>query len=106
MNSTDMTYAGVSTATPPAVGLRCSALGQWTVRIAPTATSAQGTGLSGGAVRLRGLATAASTTGAPFGTDPSTFRPTTAPQGLAVAGVPAEHISTTPGDLPPEDPLS
>ena len=113
MNSTDTTYAGVSTVTPPAVGLRCAASAELVVRMAPYAAPENGTGLLVAgtlpAVRLRGLIAVAgtsgsTTTGASFGADalPSVQRP--APKGGDVAGF--EHTSSTPGDLPPEDPLS
>ena len=120
MISTARTVAGVNSETSPAVGLRCSAtteLAAGNVRSAAgnvrSAAPSTGTGLpiAGTAVRLRGLLAAAGTTdfyatGVPFGTDvlPSVQSP--AVTGLAVAGVPARHTSTTPGDLPPEDPLS
>jgi hypothetical protein len=82
--------------------------------MAPLAALYEGTGLpiAGTAtpVRLRGLIAAAgmtgTTTGAFLG---ATVRPsvqTTALPGFAVFGVPVEHPSSTPGDLPPEDPLS
>ena len=113
MISTDMTNAGVSTVTSPAVGLRCSDRSEWTVAMAPYAAPQQGTGLSAAAfpaARLRGLTaatgartTGARTTGAPFGTDHLLSVTTTALPGAALAGDPT---STTPGDLPPEDPLS
>ena len=108
MIGTDMTNAGVSTVTSPAVGLRCSDRSEWTVAMAPYAAPQQGTGLSAAAfpaARLRGLtaATGARTTGAPFGTDRLLSVTTTALPGAALAGDPT---STTPGDLPPEDPLS
>jgi hypothetical protein len=101
--STDTTHTGAGTVTPPAVGM-CSA--DRVVRTAPDAAPWKGTGLpvSGTAspFRLRGLSAA----GAALG---GTVRPsvqTTALPGFAVAGVPVEHPSSTPGDLPPEDPLS
>ncbi|WP_299952193.1 hypothetical protein [uncultured Modestobacter sp.] len=134
MNSTDMTVAGVSTVTSPAVGLRCSLPADRVALMGAYAAPWNGTGLSiaGDATtaRLRGLTAAAGTTGslttgAPVGTDaqPSIEAPvngtpvnetpfietpfieTTALKG-AFAGVPARHTSSTPGDLPPEDPLS
>ncbi|MGY5882809.1 hypothetical protein [Modestobacter lacusdianchii] len=115
MNSTDMTIAGVSTVTSPAVGLRCSLPADRVALMAPYAAPWNGTGLSiaGSAttVRLRGLTAAAGTTGflatgAPIGTDAQPSVQTTALKGNAFAGAPARHTSTTPGDLPPEDPLS
>ena len=115
MNSTDMTYAGVSTVTPPAVGLPCAAAADVVVRMAPYAAPWNGTGLSRTgavpAVRLRGLLAAGGTTrsdatGAPSGTDALPFVQRTTTEDRAVAGVVLEFISSTPGDLPPEDPLS
>ena len=101
MISTDTTYTGAGTVTPPAVGM-CSA-----DRVALAARQAApwtGTGLpvagTASPFRLRGLTAAGSGT---------TVRPsvqTTALPGAAVVGVPVEHPSSTPGDLPPEDPLS
>jgi phage tail tape-measure protein len=99
--STDTTYTGAGTVTPPAVGM-CSA--DRVVLAARQAAPWTGTGLTvagtASPFRLRGL------TAAGFGT---TVRPsvqTTALPGAAVVGVPVEHPSSTPGDLPPEDPLS
>jgi hypothetical protein len=92
--SIDMT-SGAGTVTPPPVGL-CSA--DQVVVMAPYAAPENGTGLpvagTTAPVRPRGLTAA--------------VRPsvqTTAPREFAVAGVPAGHTSSTPGDLPPEDPL-
>ena len=100
MISTDFVSTGAGSVTPPAVGM-CSA-GQ-VVRTAPHAAPFQGTALPTAgtvtAVRLRDLMAAGVVPGA-------TARPsvqTTVQQGFAVIGVPA---SSTPGDLPPEDPLS
>ena len=115
MISTDMTFTGVSTVTPPAVDLRCATSADLVVRMAPYAAPWNGTGLpvAGAlpAVRLRGLMAAAGTTGsiatgARLGTDALPSVQSTASKGFAVAGVDFEHISSTPGDLPPEDPLS
>ncbi|MCZ2838690.1 hypothetical protein [Modestobacter sp. VKM Ac-2985] len=117
MNSTDITTAGVRSVTSPAVVLRCSGPAEWVVSMATAAAPQHGTGLSvagSTTVRLRGLAAAGtaglSTTGARLGTDalPSvqtTSVQTTALKGHAVIGAPARHTSSTPGDLPPEDPL-
>ncbi|MCZ2822239.1 hypothetical protein O2V63_18015 [Modestobacter sp. VKM Ac-2977] len=114
MITTDMTNAGVRTETSPAVGLRCSVPAEWVVAMAPAAAPQYGTGLfSAGsvpAVRLRGLTAAAgttglSTTGARLGTDALPSVQTTALKGNAAIGAPARHTSSTPGDLPPEDPL-
>ena len=91
------TGAGIET--PPAVG-PCSA--DQVVLMAPYAAPWTGTGLPSGATptprRLRGT-----TTGVALA---RLSVPTAALQPFAVAGVPAEHTSTTPGDPPPEDPLS
>jgi hypothetical protein len=98
--STDTTYTGAGTVTPPAVGM-CSA-----DRVALAARQAApwtGTGLPAAGTaspfRLRGLTAAGGTTVRPF-------VQTTALPEAAVIGVPVEHPSSTPGDLPPEDPLS
>ena len=98
MISIDVMTTGAGTVTPPAVGM-CST--DRVVRTAPHAAPWTGTGLpvSGDAspFRLRGLIAA------------GTVRPSvqiTALQGFAVAGVPVEHPSSTPGELPPDDPLS
>jgi hypothetical protein len=98
--STDSNYTGAGTVTPPAVGL-CS-----TVQVVRTAGSVapwSATGLPvAGAVRLRGLTL---TTGASTdATRPSA--PFADRREPAVTGVPTEHTSSTPGDLPPEDPPS
>ena len=111
MISIDTRNTGAGTVTPPAVGM-CST--DRVVRTAPHAAPWTGTGLpaAGPATpfRLRGLIAAAGTTGSTVGVALGvTARPsvqTTALQGFAVAGAPAEHPSSTPGDLPPEDPLS
>jgi hypothetical protein len=97
--STDVKNTGAGTVTPPAVGLCSAGSVDQVVLMAPYAAPWTGTGLPiagpATAVRLRGLA--------------ATVRPsvqTTALPEFAVVGVPTEHISSTPGDLPPEDPLS
>jgi hypothetical protein len=114
--STDTKYTGAGNETPPAVG---ACWGDQVVLMAPVAAPVDGTGLplsgqllSGSVtpIRLRGLTAAAGTTGTTTGAFlGATARPsvqTPAPRGFAVAGVPAEHTSSTPGDLPPEDRLS
>ncbi|MBB3678635.1 hypothetical protein [Modestobacter versicolor] len=107
MIGTDPIYTGAGDATPPAVGL-CSAVlmpgsvAPWTATGLPVAGSAT-------AVRLRGLIAAAGTTGTATGAFTAAARPsvTTAQREFAVVGAPtAEHTSSTPGDLPPEDHLS
>jgi hypothetical protein len=102
-----MKNSGAGTVTPPAVGM-CPA--QQVVLTAPYAAAWRGTGrlLTGTAtpVRLRRRIAAAGTTGAFLGATVRSSVPTTALRQFAVTGVPAEHASSTPGDLPPEDPLS
>jgi hypothetical protein len=108
--SIDMKNSGAGTVTPPAGGM-C-----WAdqVVMAPYAAPWSGTRLpvAGPAtpIRLRGLIAAAGTTGTTAGAFlGATARPsvqTTAQREFAVAGVPVGHTSSTPGDLPPEDPLS
>ena len=99
MISTDSRTTGAGTATPPAVGVCTNVRSVW---MAPTAAPIQGTGLpiAGTAVpfRLRGL----TATGATYGA----VRPSVQEQEFAVVGVLPTHTSSTPGDLPPEDPLS
>jgi hypothetical protein len=109
--SIDMKNSGAGTVTPPAVGMCCSGSADQVVAMAPYTAPWPGTGLpvegTATPVRLRGLTAAAgTTTGAFLG---ATARPsvqTTAQREFAVIGVPAGHTSSTPGDLPPEDPLS
>jgi hypothetical protein len=109
--SIDSTYTGAGTVTPPAVGV-CSA--DRVVQMSGFAAPWNGTGLpiagTTPPVRPRGLTAAAgatgTTTGAFFG---ATVRPSVqipAQPEFAVVGVPTEHTSSTPGALPPEDPLS
>jgi hypothetical protein len=102
--STDTTNTGAGTVTPPAVGM-CSA--DRVVRTAPTAAPWKGTGLpvagTASPFRPRGLSAAGAALG---GTVVRPSVQTTALPGFAVVGVPVEHPSSTPGDLPPEDPLS
>ncbi|WP_369135549.1 hypothetical protein [Modestobacter sp. I12A-02662] len=103
MISIDFVVTGAGIATPPpAVGACTPAWTEQVVRMAPYAAPFQGTGLPVAAttVRLRDLAPEA--TGASTGTPASVQHQTRT--GLAVPGVPAQR--TTPGDLPPEDPLS
>jgi hypothetical protein len=103
-----MKNSGAGTVTPPAVGM-CPA--DQVVLTAPySAWGGTAMPLPGSAtpVRLRRLTAAAGTTGTTTGAF-ATVRPsvqTTALRQFAVTGVPAEHASSTPGDLPPEDPLS
>ena len=99
------TGAGIET--PPAVGA-CSV--DQVVRMAPYAAPWTGTGLpSGGSAtsnRLRGLTIAGTSTGVALGSTARPSVPTTALQPFAVTGDPAGHASSTPGDPPPDDPLS
>ncbi|MEU2347537.1 hypothetical protein [Modestobacter sp. NPDC049651] len=81
------------------------------VRMAAFGAPLQGTGLPvaglGAAVRLRGLggyATAPTGTGWTGLTGTDSTEPTTEPMTGTAFGAPAHR--TTPGDLPPEDPLS
>ncbi|MCU1620145.1 MAG: hypothetical protein JWP68_2448 [Modestobacter sp.] len=111
MISIDIKNSGAGNETPPPVGM-CST-GQVAL-MAPYAAPWSGTRLpvagTATSVRLRGLIAAAGTTGTTTGAFlGATVRPSvqiTAQQEFAVAGVPAGHASNTPGDLPPEDPLS
>ncbi len=101
MISIDLVVTGSGIATPPpAVGACTPAWTEQVVRMAPYAAPFQGTGLPTATVRLRDLAPEA--TGASTGTPATSLHSTRT--GLAVPGVPAQR--TTPGDLPPEDPLS
>jgi hypothetical protein len=89
---------GLGGAAPtPAVGVCAPVWDAQVVRLAPPAAPFQGTGLPSATAtaRLRGLgATGGSIAPAPY----------SARTGLAAPGVPAQR--TTPGDLPPEGPLS
>jgi len=105
--SIDVNDTGAGTVTPPAVGM-CSA--DQVVLMAPVAAPAQGTGLPAAgpatAIRLRSLVPAGPT-GTTTGVVLGATVPTTALRAFAFSGVvPAGHTSSTPGDLPPEDPLS
>jgi hypothetical protein len=112
--SIDTKNSGAGTVPPPAVGLCFSGPADQVVLMAPSAAPWQGTRLpfagTATSIRLRGLVAAAGTTGSTTGAFlGASVRPSvqiTAQQEFAVAGVPAEHASSTPGDLPPEDPLS
>jgi hypothetical protein len=96
--SIDVTTTGAGTVTPPAVGLCSSSSVDRAVLLAPYAAPASGTGLSATgmrtAVRPRSLIAAAGTTAFAGGFLGATVRPS------------VQHASSTPGDLPPEDPLS
>ena len=109
MISIDLMKTGAGTQTPPAVGLCSAGSTDQVVLMAPYAAPCTGTGLpvagSDIAARLRGLTVAAgTTTGVVLGASPSVQ--TNALRDFAVVGIPTEHTSSTPGDLPPEDPLS
>jgi hypothetical protein len=101
--STDFATTGSGFVAPtPVVGACAPAWSEQVVRMAPYAAPFQGTGLPVATtpVRLRDLASdATGGSGAPASSVPNPAR-----TGLAVHGVPAQR--TTPGDLPPEDPLS
>jgi hypothetical protein len=109
--SIDLGTTGAGTVTPPAVGTCSSVSADRVVRMPASVALHQGTGLpvagTATAVRLRGTtATSGTTTGAFLG---ATVRPSvqsTALREFAVVGIPAGPASNTPGDLPPEDPLS
>jgi hypothetical protein len=94
--SIDVKNSGAGTVTPPAVGM-CSA-DQVVLRVRAAAP-----------VHATGLPVAGTATPIRLRVPGTTVRPsvqTTALREFAVVGVPAGHISSTPGDLPPEDPLS
>ena len=98
MNSTATKYTGAGTVTPPAVGT-CSP-GQ-VVLMGACSAPESATGL-----RIAGLPIAgpAGTTGAfPGGTARPSVQSTARRDRVVVR---YEHTSSTPGDLPPEDPLS
>jgi hypothetical protein len=99
VSSIDMTNAGAVTVTPPAVGLCSGPSTDQVVLLAPYAAPWKGTGL-----RFAGPATPARLRS--LIATPCLSRPTTAQREFAVAGVSVQHTSSTPGDLPPEDPLS
>ena len=110
MISTDPKYAGAGNVTPPAVAL-CP-VAQFAL-LSGTAAPWTGTGLPIAgpvtSVRLRGQLAAAGLTGSIVGgVLDATARPTVPTTALraVVPGSPTEHTSSTPGDLPPEDPLS
>ncbi|WP_369139917.1 hypothetical protein [Modestobacter versicolor] len=94
MISNDVIDTGAGTVTPPAVGL-CSAVQD--VRMPGTAALWNATGLPVAGVRLRALASTDAT---------RPYAPIADRREFAVAGAPTEHTSSTPGDLPPEDPPS
>ncbi|MGY1857840.1 hypothetical protein [Modestobacter sp. SYSU DS0290] len=117
MNSTDFVVTGLGVVAPEPAAATCPSAPSprpWTERVvlmAPTAAPFQGTGLpiAPTAVRLRSLYPATDAaleaTGAPYGAGAHLIDPTRT--GLAATGVPAQRTtSTTPGDLPPEDPPS
>ncbi len=97
MISTVTQHTGAVVVTPPAVGTCAPRPAEQVVSMAPFAALLKGTGLSIAGVRtpvrLRGRITDAGTTG--FSTT-----------GVAVPAATDQHKSSTPGDQPPEDPLS
>ena len=108
MNSTDTTTVGTP-ATSPAAGMRAAVLGlgRSSTHGAPSTTT--GLPLAGIAVRLRGATTTGgrfAATGVLSGTDALAYVQLDALRRSATPGGFAEPISSTPGDLPPEGPLS
>ena len=97
MTTTVFQHTGAVVVTPPAVGMCSPRPAEQVVSMAPHAAPWKGTGLPIAGiptpVRLRGLSADAGTTG--FSTT-----------GVAVPAATGQHDSTTPGDQPPEDPLS
>jgi hypothetical protein len=97
VTNTVFQHTGAVVVTPPAVGACSPRPAEQVVSMAPYAAPWKGTGLPiAGAttpVRLRGLIADAGTTG--FSTT-----------GVAVPAATVQHKSSTPGDQPPEDPLS
>ena len=103
MNSTVEKNTGAGAVTPPAVGT-CSPVQAVLMGAYPAPWTTTGLRIAG--LRIAGLAIAGptGTTGAFPG---GTARPSlqiTARRDRVVVGF--EHTSSTPGDLPPEDPLS
>ena len=106
MNSTDTTTVG-TTVTSPAAGLRAAVGNATCTHGAPSTTTALL--FAGTAVRPRGWKADGgryATTGVLSGTD---ALPTVQIDALRLPAMPggtAERTSSTPGDLPPEGPLS
>ena len=108
MISIDFKNSGAGSVTPPAVGM-CSAADQVALK-APYAAPGQGTGLPFAGtttpVRLRPLGAVAGVAGAIARPSVQTTVQTTVRREFAVIGLPVGQTSSTPGDLPPRDPLS
>jgi hypothetical protein len=106
VNSTDTTTVG-TTVTSPAAGLRAAVLNATCTHGAPSTTT--GLPFAGMAVRLRGWKADGgryATTGVLSG---AAALPTVQIDALRLPATPggsAERTSSTPGDLPPGDPLS
>ena len=108
MNSTDTTTVG-TTVTSPAAGMCAAVLGLGWSNSHRTPLSTTGLPFAGTAVRLRGPKAAAglfATTGVLSGTDALPTVQIDAERRPATPGGYAERTSSTPGDLPPEGPLS
>jgi hypothetical protein len=91
-------HTGAVVATPPVVGVCSDRAAERVALMAPYAAPWNGTGLpiagiTTPSIRLRDLKAAAGAAG--FGTT-----------GVASAAATVQHKSSTPGDQPPEDPLS
>ena len=96
MTSIVIQQTGAVVATPPVVGVCSSRAAEQVGLMAPYAAPWKGTGLPVAGtttIRLRDLIAGAGTTD--FDTT-----------GIAVAAAGVQHKSSTPGDQPPEDPLS
>jgi len=103
VNSTATKYTGAGTVTPPAVGT-CSPGQVVLMGACPAPENATGLRIAGFPIAGLPIAGPVGTTGAFPG---GTARPSvqiTARRDRVVVGY--EHTSSTPGDLPPEDPLS
>jgi hypothetical protein len=106
VNSTDTTTVG-TTVTSPAAG-PCAAVANWTGTHGAPSTST-GLPFAGMAVRLRGSKTTGAefaATGLPAGIDALHSVQIGALRQPAPVGGYAERTSTTPGNLPPDGPLS
>ena len=106
MNSTDTTTVG-TTVTSPAAG-SCAVVLSWTGTHGAPSTST-GLPFAGMAVRLRGSKTTGgrfAATGLPAGIDALHSDQNGALRQPASVGGYAERTSTTPGNLPPDGPLS
>ena len=98
MTSIVTQHTGAVVATPPVVGVCSDRAAERVALMAPYAAPWNGTGLpiagiTTPSIRLRDLTAAAGAAG--FGTT-----------GVAFAAATVQHKSSTPGDQPPEDPLS